>query len=170
MVMTYSLILAVLIMVERFFEINLAARNQKKIVAMGAIEFGRNHYFLFFVLHAGWLLGWLYETLLYGSLSDLWFVWLTVFLMAEVLRYWCIISLGRFWNTRIFIVPGEQKVCRGPYRFIAHPNYLAVALVLVSVPLIFGAYRTAASATIINAILLLGIRIPAEARALQKLQ
>ncbi|MDD4600346.1 MAG: hypothetical protein PHQ46_04710, partial [Negativicutes bacterium] len=104
MVMTYSLILAVLIMVERFFEINLAARNQKKIVAMGAIEFGRNHYFLFFVLHSGWLLGWLYETLLYGSLSDLWFVWLTVFLMAEVLRYSCIISLGRFWNTRIFIV------------------------------------------------------------------
>ncbi|HEY6572729.1 MAG TPA: isoprenylcysteine carboxylmethyltransferase family protein, partial [Candidatus Eisenbacteria bacterium] len=60
---------------------------------------------------------------------------------------------------------GEPRVRRGPYRFLAHPNYLGVVLELAAIPLLFGAWRTALAAGILNAILL-AVRIRAEARAL----
>lgn len=170
MVMIYSLILAAIIILERLFEIRLAARNRRIVAARGAREYGSKHYPLFILLHTGWLVGWLYEGFLYGSLSDLWYVWLILFLLAEFLRYWCIFSLGPFWNTRILIVPGERRVSRGPYRFMTHPNYFAVAVVLLTVPLIFGAIYTAIVATVLNVALLLGLRIPEEERALKELR
>ncbi|MGI6091501.1 MAG: isoprenylcysteine carboxyl methyltransferase family protein [Negativicutes bacterium] len=169
MVVTCSLILVAVIIIERIFEIRLAARNRRIVSAMGAKEYGRKHYPLMVLLHTGWLFGWLSEALLYNRLSEVWYVWLALFLLAEILRYWCILSLGQFWNTRIFVVPGTRLVQRGPYRFMTHPNYLAVSVVLLSVPLIFSAYITAIAATILNAALLLCIRIPAEERALKSI-
>lgn len=170
MVTIYSFVLATIIVLERIFELILAARNRKKVLAMGAQEFGHNHYPLLIVLHVGWFTSWLYEACSYGTLGNYWHLWMAVFLVAEVLRYWCILSLGKFWNTRIFVVPGERLVRRGPYRLIPHPNYLAVALVLLSVPLIFGAWRTSLIFTILNAMLLLRVRIPVEEQALKKLK
>lgn len=170
MVTIYSFVLATIIVIERIFELMLAARNREKVLAMGAKEFGHNHYPLFIILHASWLVSWLCEVNLYGTLGNCWYLWAIIFLLAEVLRYWCIFSLGYFWNTRIFIVPGERLVRRGPYRFIPHPNYLAVALVLLSVPLIFGAWMTSVIFTILNAALLLGVRIPVEEQALKHLK
>lgn len=82
------------------------------------------------------------------------------------MRYWAIVSLGRYWNTRILIVPGGRRVRTGPYRILRHPNYLAVAVELAAVPLIFRAWRTAIIAGLLNAALLLGLRIPAEEAAL----
>lgn len=114
------------------------------------------------------MLGWLVEGLTRNQASPIWWLWLMVFLLAQGLRYWAISSLGKYWNTRILIVPGARRVATGPYRFIPHPNYLAVALELFSLPLIFNAWITAIVATILNAILLLGIRIPAEERALRQ--
>ncbi|NJN94539.1 MAG: hypothetical protein HC875_10810, partial [Anaerolineales bacterium] len=128
------------------------------------------HYPLFFVLHTGWLIGWIIEARWRGAkLSRFWAGWLALFGAAQGLRYWCIASLGRYWNTRILVIPGAAPVRRGPYRFLAHPNYLAVALELLSVPLVFGAWISALIATALNAALLLGVRIPAEEKALHLL-
>lgn len=170
MVTFYCIALAIFIVLERLLELRIAVRNRAKMLAMGAQEFGRSHYPLFFVLHAGWLLGWIYEAMLNATLNNYWYVWISLFFLAEALRYWCITSLGHFWNTRILVVPGAKIVCRGPYKFISHPNYLAVSLELFSVPLIFGDWTTALAAVCLNAVLLLGIRIPEEEQALKLLK
>jgi methyltransferase len=101
-------------------------------------------------------------------LSTYWWVWLVGFVFAEILRYWAIATLGNRWNTRILVIDGLQPIRTGPYRFIAHPNYLAVALELVCIPMIFGAWVTAVVAGALNAMLLLGLRIPCEQRAVRE--
>lgn len=154
---------------QRLLELRLAQANLRWALAQGGREFGREHYPLFFVLHSGWMLGWLIEGLARNQLSPIWGFWLAVFLMAQGLRYWAIRSLGKYWNTRIIIVPGGKKVATGPYRYFPHPNYLAVALELLSLPLIFNAWITALVASFLNALLLLFIRIPAEERALSEM-
>ncbi len=160
-----------IIVIQRLAELRLARRNRVWALRAGAKEFGAGHYPLFFVLHTGWLLGWLVEAWWRGPiLSRFWIAWLVLFVLAQLLRYWAIISLGRFWNTRILVIPGQSPVRRGPYRYLAHPNYVAVGLELASVPLIFGAWITALVVSLLNAGLLLGIRIPAEKAALQLLE
>jgi methyltransferase len=93
------------------------------------------------------------------------FVALGVALGAQCLRYWAIGSLGERWNVRIIVVPHAPPVTTGPYRFVRHPNYLAVILEIAAVPLIHGAWVTALAFTAANA-LLLGVRIRAEEVAL----
>lgn len=93
-----------------------------------------------------------------------------IFAIAQVLRIWALSSLGRFWNTKILILPGAEKVKKGPYRWLPHPNYIVVALEIAALPLVFGAWRTALFFSIANALLLLLVRIPAEEKALQQLK
>lgn len=152
--------------VQRVLELRLAQANLRWALSQGGQEYGREHYPLFFLLHIGWMLGWLLEGLARQQLSPIWWLWLAVFTLAQALRYWAIHSLGRYWNTRIVIVPGAKRIKSGPYRYLRHPNYLAVALELLSLPLIFNAWVTALVATLLNALLLLAIRIPAEEKAL----
>lgn len=165
--MTKVFLTALVIIIQRWLELRLAERNRDWALRQGASEYGASHYPLFFVLHAGWLIGWVGEALATGSrLSRGWPVWFGLFAAAQGGRYWAISSLGRYWNTRILIVPGVRRVRTGPYRFLRHPNYLAVVVELAAVPLIFGAWRTAVIAGLLNAALLLGLRIPTEEAAL----
>ena len=162
--------LAAVIILQRLLELILANRNRKWMLKQGANEYGAQHYSKFFILHSGWLVCWFVEAVYCGpSLAHFWYVWLALFILAQGLRYWCIISLGHYWNTRILVIPGEQRICLGPYRFFQHPNYMAVAIELGCVPLIFNAWLTAMMATILNAWLLLRVRIPAEEEALKQL-
>src|SRR3954464_10805951 len=69
-------------------------------------------------------------------------------LLAQSLRYWAISTLGDKWNTRVIVNPGAPPITTGPYRFIKHPNYFAVVLELISVPLIHGAWLTAVAFSI----------------------
>ena len=167
MVGLLAVMMACIIAGQRTVELFIARRNRIYIESIGGQEHGAAHYPLFFLLHGCWLAGWVYEAVSGGGLSSIWPVWLGMFLLAQGLRYWCMRSLGCFWNTRIFIVPGRNKIKDGPYRFIAHPNYLAVCIELACVPLIFDAGVTALSASGLNALLLGAVRIPAEERALQ---
>jgi methyltransferase len=158
-----------LVVAQRLFELRYAEHNRRTALAHGAREFGAEHYVFFIILHTAWLLGWLIEGLgivpalqparmIAGDAIAL----AAAFLLAQGLRYWAITSLGAAWNTRILIVPGTDRVRTGPYRWISHPNYLAVAIELLCAPLVFGAWRTALVATLANAVLLGFVRIPAE--------
>ena len=163
--------LAVVIIIQRMIELYIARRNRIWGFGLGAQEFGAGHYPLFFLLHIGWLIGWLVESNLHSSVvSELWYLWFSLFILGQGLRYWCMISLGKRWNTRILVIPGDEYICKGPYRFLSHPNYVAVAIELLSVPLIFGDIITGTIATLLNGVLLLCIRIPEERRALQLLK
>ena len=170
--MTIYLLAGVLLflLTQRGLELRLAARNRRWALAQGAREYGAGHYPLFFLLHGGWLVGWVFEAFRRGPvLSAQWGVWLGLFAAAQWLRYWAISSLGSRWNTRILVIPGLSPVQNGPYRYLRHPNYVAVALELLVIPLIFNAWLTALLASLLNAALLLFIRIPAEEKALSNL-
>lgn len=162
--MTPLLVLA--IVVQRALELRVAKSNERWARERGAVEYGREHYPLFFLLHGGWLASMLLE----GRRQDrpVAWGWLLVWLVMQPTRYIVIRTLGRLWNTRILIVPGARRVTRGPFRFVRHPNYLVVALELLSGPLGVRAPRTAAVFGVLNALLLLLIRIPAEERALRE--
>jgi len=167
MVGWWEVVMITLIIGQRIIELYIAKRNRTWALAAGAQEFGARHYPLFFLLHIGWLVGWVGESSRSGgAVSEFWYLWIGLFIIAQGLRYWCMVSLGRLWNTRILVIPEGTAICKGPYRFLRHPNYLAVAIELISVPLIFGAVITAILTTFLNAVLILGIRIPQENLAL----
>ena len=93
---------------------------------------------------------------------------LALVLASQALRWWCIATLGRRWNTRVIVVPGLAQVTRGPYRLLRHPNYVAVVVEGVALPLVHAAWITALVFTLANAGLL-AIRIRCEDRALASL-
>jgi methyltransferase len=96
-----------------------------------------------------------------------WLGWpmLAVVAGTQALRWWCVRTLGRQWNTRIVVVPGLALVRRGPYRLLRHPNYVAVVVEVAALPLVHTAWLTALVFTLLNAVVL-SVRIPAEQRAL----
>jgi methyltransferase len=100
-----------------------------------------------------------------------WLGWpmLAVVLAAQALRWWCIVTLGNQWNTRVIVVPGLPLVSAGPYRWLRHPNYLAVALEVAALPLVHTAWVTAVLFTSANAAVL-SVRIRVEERALATVQ
>src|ERR1700679_848504 len=111
--MYYLLILAVGI--ERLIELVVAKRNARWAFSQGGKEFGHNHYPGMVTLPTALLLG--------CSLG----VWVLPRRAAsQVLRWWCVTTLGRRWNTLVIVVPNAPLVRRGPYRFLHHPNYVAV--------------------------------------------
>ena len=155
------------LLAQRGVELRLAARNRQWALAQGGKEYGAEHYPLFFLLHGSWFVGWVVEAFVRGPLLNAqWWLWLGLFAAAQWLRYWAISTLGPRWNTRILVIPGLAPVQSGPYRYLRHPNYIAVALELLVIPLIFNAWLTALLATLLNAALLRFIRIPAEEKAL----
>ncbi|HYO55524.1 isoprenylcysteine carboxyl methyltransferase family protein [Archangium sp.] len=156
-----------LLAAERLVELVLSRRNAARAFARGGVETGQGHYRVMVVFHSLFLVACAAEVV---GLSRPFpggpgFAALGVALGAQALRYWAIASLGERWNTRIIVVPGLAPVTRGPYRFLRHPNYVAVVLELAAVPLVHGAWVTAAVFSLGNALLLL-VRIRAEEAAL----
>ncbi len=152
---------------ERLAELALSRRNAAAAFAHGAREVGQGHFRVMTGLHTLFLVACLAEPVLFdrefpGALG---WAALLVALLAQALRYWAIATLGQRWNTRIIVWPAEPPVVGGPYRFIKHPNYVAVIIELVALPLIFGGWLTALLFTVANAALLT-VRIRAEEAAL----
>ena len=160
-------VLVVLVGLERLAELVISNRNAAWSLARGGRETGRRHYRVMVLLHSGLLVGMLVEAwlrrpevtaLLAGSM-------LLVALASQALRWWCIGTLGRRWNTRVIVVPDLPLVRSGPYRFFSHPNYVAVVVEGVALPLVHAAWITAAVFTVANAALL-SVRLRVENAAL----
>jgi methyltransferase len=146
----------------RLAELLLSARNTRLLKAQGAIEVGAAHYPLFILLHAGWLLAILLTTPADATVNE----WLlAAFILLQVGRLWVIVTLGRFWTTRIITVPGMPLIKKGPYRFCSHPNYIVVTGEIALLPLAFGNWHVAIIWSVLNA-LLLAWRIHVEEQAL----
>jgi methyltransferase len=93
---------------------------------------------------------------------------LAVVVLAQALRWWCIRTLGPQWNTRVIVVPGMPRVTGGPYRWMKHPNYVAVVVEGIALPLVHTAWITAVVFTVLNA-WVLRVRLADENRALMML-
>lgn len=161
----WQLGLWIIVIFQRFIELILAQRNAKWIRTQGGYEVGREHYPLFLLIHILFFLGIWLEA---DQAPSWWSIPFLIFAATQLLRLWSIQSLGRFWNTRIWIIPNQLAPVRGPYRYLRHPNYLVVMIEFIVFPLIYQAYYTAIILSVLNAYLLLAIRIPMEERALQE--
>lgn len=169
MVTSRALYLAFLALfgLERLYELRLSRRNARAAFARGGVEVGRRHFRVMAALHLAFLACCALEVVWLGRAfpGALGFAALLAALCAQALRYWAIATLGRRWNVRVIVVPGEAPVTSGPYRFMRHPNYAAVILEMAAVPLIHGAFWTAALFSCANAAVI-AVRIRAEERAL----
>jgi methyltransferase len=166
-VVTAFVVLVLAVGVERLAELRVAKRNLAWARARGAIEIGAGHYPAMLVLHSALLVGAVVEVVAADRpfLPALALPMVAVVLGAQALRWWCIRTLGPQWNTRIVVVPGLPLVTGGPYRFVRHPNYVAVVAEGVALPLVHTAWVTAVLFTACNAALLT-VRIRAEDGAL----
>jgi methyltransferase len=127
------------------------------LLAQGGREVGAGHYPLIVGLHAVWLAG-LWALGWAASVEP---VWLAVFLALQGMRVWVLATLGRRWTTRIIVLPDAPLVTRGPYRFMAHPNYVVVIGEIAALPLCLGMPWYALVFTIAN-LLVLSIRVRSE--------
>src|SRR5262249_54728906 len=166
-VVTAYLIFLGLLAAERVLELRLSRRNAARAFARGAFEIGRAHYRWMRLLHTAFFASCALEVLVWRREIDLRLAipMLALALAAQALRYWAIATLGERWNVRVIVVPGQPVETGGPYRWLRHPNYLAVVIEGFAVPLAGGAWLTAIAFTALNA-WLLGVRIRAEERAL----
>jgi methyltransferase len=167
--MWYALLVAV-VGLERIAELVVSKRNLAWSRARGGVEFGSGHYPVMVILHTGLLLGCLAEVFWLDRpfLPMLGWPMLVVVIVAQALRWWCIATLGRQWNTRVVVVPGAPRVTGGPYRLMSHPNYVAVIVEGIALPLVHSAWITACVFTVLNAVLL-ATRINTENAALARL-
>lgn len=163
--MYYLLILAVGI--ERLAELAVAHRNARWAFAHGGTEFGHRHYPVMVSIHAALLLNCVVEVgLLHRPfIPVLGWPMLTLTLASQGLRWWCIATLGRRWNTLVIVMPQAPLVRRGPYRWLHHPNYVAVVVEGFALPLVHTAWVTAIGFTLANAAVL-RVRIRVENAAL----
>jgi methyltransferase len=158
---------------ERLVEMVVSTRNARWAFARGGVEYGKRHFPWMVALHFGLLAGALAEVFLLGRpfIPALGWPMLAIALLCQAGRWWIIRTLGHQWNTRVIVVPDLGRIERGPYRFawLPHPNYVVVAIEGIALPLVYTAWITAIGFTVLNAILLLGFRIPTEDRALREL-
>lgn len=164
----YALLIG-LVVVERLAELVVARRNLAWARSKGGIEYGRRHYPWIVAAHVALLAAAPAEVWLLGRpfVPALGWPMLAVVVLAQGLRWWCIGTLGRRWNTRVVVVPGMPLVDRGPYRWLRHPNYVAVVAEGVALPLVHTAWLTALAFTLANAVLL-GVRVRVEDAALAR--
>jgi methyltransferase len=153
---------------ERIAELVVSKRHADWAFARGGVEYGRSHYPVMAVVHAALLVSCVVEVAVADRPFVPWLGWpmVALVLATQALRWWCVATLGLQWNTRVIVVPNLPLVTDGPYRWLRHPNYLAVTVEVAALPLVHTAWVTAVVFSIANAILLLGWRIPVEERAL----
>jgi len=164
------LVLVLAVGAERLVELVVSARHVRAAKAAGGVERGLGHYPVMVVLHTGLLVGAVVEVAVADRPFIPWLGWpmLALVLASQVLRWWCIATLGGAWSTRVVVVPGSRLVTSGPYRLMRHPNYVAVVVEGFALPLVHTAWATTLVFTLANAVLL-RTRIRCENAALREL-
>nr|WP_295107463.1 isoprenylcysteine carboxylmethyltransferase family protein [uncultured Caulobacter sp.] len=162
--MTLSVAVLALVTLQRLAELLLARRNAGRLLARGGVEVGAGHYPFIVSLHAAWLVG-LWIMAWDRPVAPL---WMSLFVLLQLLRIWVIATLGDRWTTRIIALPGAPLVRRGPYRVLSHPNYAVVVAEIAVLPIAFGLPAYALIFSVLNAAML-WVRIRVENRALARL-
>ncbi len=139
--------------VQRLSELVIARRNEKWLLSQGAIQYGQDHYPFMISLHTLFIISIITEYILRGHPPISW-LFLLLFLLVLAFKFWALSSLGKYWNTKIYRIPGVYPVKKGPYKFLKHPNYMEVVCEIVIIPLVFHLYYTAILFTVLNAIML----------------
>jgi methyltransferase len=165
--MTVYWVLLCVIACERIAELAVSARHASALFRRGGVEYGFGHFPVMIALHVALIAGCVLEPILGHRtfIPALGFPMLAVTVLANGLRWWCIATLGERWTARVIVLPGAPLVRSGPYRWFAHPNYVAVIIEGAALPLTGSAWITATAFTVLNAALLT-VRIRCETRAI----
>lgn len=162
--------LFIVVILQRIRELQMANHNSRWMKRQGGVEVGQAHYPWLVFMHVLFFISILIERMVFSAQTPNWWLFpVAIFAVVQFLRIRCIRSLGRYWNTRIWILPHHDVQVKGPYIYLRHPNYLVVICEIAIFPLIFGAYFTTVLFTIANLLFLLKIRIPIEEKALLEL-
>ena len=160
--MPEGLLLLTVLAAQRLYELVLSRKNTAALMAKGGVEFGAGHYLPLVAFHSIWLLG----LLVLGWDQPVSRLWLAVIVVMQAGRFWVMHSLGERWTTRAIVLPGVPPVKTGLYRLMKHPNYVVVGVEIAAVPLALG-LRTYAMVFLLLNLVVLGIRIKAEDKALR---
>jgi methyltransferase len=158
-------LLILIVAFERLAELAVSKRNLAWSKARGGREYGLAHYPAMVALHVGLLVGCVVEAAHRPFVPALGWPMFVLVVLSQALRWWCIVTLGPRWNTRVVVVPGLPLVTSGPYRWFKHPNYVAVVVEGLALPLVHTAWITALAFTVLNAAVL-SVRIRCENAAL----
>jgi methyltransferase len=158
----YFIIFISFFVLQRLSELFIAKRNEKWLLKQGAIEYGQSHYPFIIALHTLFIFSLITEYILSGQPPVSW-VFLVIYLAVLSFKFWALSSLGKYWNTKIYRIPGVYPVKKGPYKFLKHPNYMEVVCEIAIIPLVFHLYYTAVVFSALNAAVLF-VRIREENR------
>jgi methyltransferase len=147
---------------QRLSELYIARKNEKWLLEQGAVQYGQSHYLFIVALHTLFIVSIITEYFLSGQPPISW-IFLVLFLLILSFKFWALSSLGKYWNTKIYRIPGVYPVKKGPYKFLKHPNYMEVVCEIAIIPLVFHLYYTAIIFTVLNAAMLT-VRIGVENR------
>ena len=157
-----------IVIIQRLTELMIAKRNEKWLIANGAVEYGKEHYKYIVFLHTMFFISMFIEFNIRGRHSEfsvINYLFLVIFIFMQVMRFWVLNSLGKYWNTKILRIPGSVLISKGPYGYFKHPNYIIVCCEIIAIPMIFDLYVTAIVFTVLNA-LILAVRIKEENKVL----
>jgi len=138
---------------QRLFELYIAKRNAKWLISKGAIEYGREHYPFIVAMHTLFIISLIAEYIWHGNGSVNYYLLISFFILIGI-KVIVISTLGYYWNTRIYKIPGSRPVATGIYKYVKHPNYIIVICEIAIIPLTFQLYYTAAIFTLLNAAML----------------
>jgi methyltransferase len=162
-----SALIVVIVFSFMMIEARRAARNERAQRANGGIEPPGDVYSLMQIAYPGVFLAMIVDGARRATpVAEQWFIiGAATFLAAKTLKWWAITTLGRCWTFRVIVVPGTVPVQTGPYRFVRHPNYVAVIGEIVGAALMTGARVSGPIALLVFGALMLR-RIAVENRAL----
>jgi methyltransferase len=140
----------------RLVEMRLSRRHQRALAERGATRAPEPGFVFMVALHTGVLLAAALEVLLlHRPFTPVVGVpALGVFVLSNVLRWWVIATLGPHWNVQVVGSMELGVVTGGPYRWIRHPNYVAVFAELLALPLVHGAWITATVGSVLHVFVL----------------
>jgi len=148
------------LVLQRLSELYISSRNEKWLLANGAVQYGQGHYPFIVALHTLFIISIIIEYIFTpGAVFDP--VFLGLFILVLMFKFWALNALGKYWNTKIYRIPGISPVKRGPYKIFRHPNYMEVICEIAIIPLVFHLYYTAIIFTVLNAVML-SVRIKVE--------
>ncbi|MBS1518931.1 MAG: isoprenylcysteine carboxyl methyltransferase [Bacteroidetes bacterium] len=167
--MTFFLIIVSVVIIQRLTELVISRKNAGWLISQGAVEYGREHYIFIVLLHSLFFISMTAEFFIKDgeyNLNIINYLFLVFFIILQIARVSILVSLGRYWNTRIYRIHGSELIRTGLYRYFRHPNYIIVVCEIFTLPMIFDLYFTAVVFTILNAAML-SVRIRTENEALK---
>ncbi|MBW4889067.1 hypothetical protein KXQ82_05045 [Mucilaginibacter sp. HMF5004] len=150
--MVFVLFISFLI-AQRLFELLISSRNEKWLLAQGAVEYGKEHYPFMVSMHTLFIISVIGEYIWRGD-TGVNYILLVLFFILIGIKAIVISTLGYYWNTKIYKVPGTRPVATGIYKYVKHPNYIIVICEIAIIPLTFHLYYTALVFTLLNAAML----------------